>query len=471
VEKLAAVLPTVESFHVVRPPISLPQGWDVADAVPDGLNLGELLAQAEPVGTHQLLDRLDALDFAALVRRLTFNTGTLQYYDPVTGLRLDRTQIDSHFRHSMGPNFSNRLLSDPDLRKGFGFTYRPGVTDVIVQDPNGQTFINIWRGGGVDPVPGDATLLERHIRYLCSTDEEFAFICDWLAHLVQHPGRKIMCAIVLVGKQGTGKTGLTQLLNAILGQRNVTVVSTTELKSGFNEYLEARQLVVVEEIMALGRKEIMNELKPLITQPRISINAKHQRRYEIENCANFIFLSNSHDALALEDGDRRYFVVHSEIDPRDAAYYDALFRWINESPGVALHWLLTRDITGFDPNKPPPMTRGKAAMIEASKPPLDSVLDELIESGRYPFDADLIDLISTLAALTGSGGPATGLTVNLTSLSNALQRRGAVKFGQQKGRVRGADIRASLWSIRNHELHAAMSPSERIAKFAANRRH
>lgn len=471
VEALAAVLPTVESFRAVEPPTTLPRGWDVADPLPDDLDLAKLLAQAEPVGTRELLDRLDALDFAALVGRLTFNTGTLQYFDPVTALRLDRTQIDSHFRHSMGPTFSNRLLSDPELRKGFGFTYRPGVADVIVQDPNGQTFINIWRGGGVDPVPGDATLLERHIRYLCSSEDEFAFICDWLAHLVQRPGRKIMCAIVLVGKQGTGKTGLTQLLTTILGQRNVTVVSTTELKSGFNEYLEARQLVVVEEIMALGRKEIMNELKPLITQPRISINAKHQRRYDIENCANFIFLSNSHDALALEDGDRRYFVVHSEAEPRDAAYYDALFDWIRESPGVALHWLLARDLSDFDPNKPPPMTRGKAAMIEASKPPLDAVLDELIEGGRYPFDTDLIDLLPTLAALTGPGGPATGLTVNLTSLSSALQRRGAVKFGQQKGRVGGVDVRASLWSIRNHELHAAMTPSERIAKFVTGRRN
>lgn len=471
VEMLAAALPTVESFHAVRPPATIPRGWDVADAVPDGLDLPELLAQAEPVGTRELLDHLDALDFAALVGRLTFNTGTLQYYDPVTGLRLDRIQIDSHFRHSMGPTFSNRLLSDPDLRKGFGFTYRPGVADVIVQDSNGQTFINIWRGGGVEPVPGDATPLERHIRYLCSNEKEFGYICDWLAHLVQHPGRKIMCAIVLVGKQGTGKTGLTQLLTAILGQRNVTVVSTTELKSGFNEYLEARQLVVVEEIMALGRKEIMNELKPLITQSRISINAKHQRRYEIENCANFIFLSNSHEALALEDGDRRYFVVHSEADPRDTAYYEALFGWIRESPSVALHWLLARDITGFDPNKPPPMTAGKAAMIEASKPPLDAVLDELIEGGRYPFSSDLIDLLTTLPALIGPGGPAMGLTVNLTSLSNALRRRGAVKFGQQKGRVRGVDVRASLWSIRNHEVHVAMSPSERIAKFAEDRRH
>lgn len=471
VDVLAAALPNVESFNAVQPPAALPQGWDVADAAPDGVDLHELLAAAQPVGLRQLLERLETLDFDGLVRRLVFNSLTLQFFDPITGLRLDRIQIDSHFRHSMGPRFAERLLSDPHLRKGLGFTYRPGVNEVIVHDRHDQALINIWRGGGIAPVAGDASPLERHLRYLCSSDEEFEYLRDWLAYLVQHPGQKIMCAVVLVGRQGTGKTGLTQLLTAMLGQRNVTVVSTTEVRSGFNEWLEAKQLIVVEEIMALGRREIMNELKPLITQLRISVNAKHQRRYEIENAANFIFLSNSHDALALENGDRRYFVVHSEADPLDSAYYDAFFRWIRESAGVALDWLLSCDLSKFDPNKPPPMTHGKAAMIEASTPPLEAVLEELIEGQVPPFDSDLIDLLPTLAALTAQGSPAAGLTINLSSLRNALRRRGAAMFGQQKGRVGGRDLRASLWSIRNHELYAGMTPSERIARFAADRRH
>lgn len=469
VEVLAAALPAVENFTAVQPPMTLPKGWDVADPAPEGVILEELLAAAQPVGLRQLLERLETLDFDTIVRRVAFNSVTLQFFDPVTGLRLDRTQIDSHFRHSMGPRFADRLLSDAQLRKGLGFTYRPGISEVIVHDHQGQALINIWRGGALEPKEGDASLLEQHLRYLCSTDEEYEYLASWLAHLVQRPGEKIMCAIVLVGRQGTGKTGLTQLITKVLGLRNVTVVSSTELRSDFNEWVEAKQLIIVEEIMALGRREIMNALKPLITQLRIAVNVKHQRRYEIENAANFIFLSNSPDALALENGDRRYFVVHSDAEPKDGSYYEALFRWINDNAAAGLHWLLTRDLSSFDPNRPPPMTQGKAAMIEASAPPLEALLEELIEGRTPPFDNDLIDLLPALAALTAQGSPATGLNVNLSSLRNALRRRGAVMFGQQKGRVGGRDIRASLWSIRNHELYAGMTPSERVARFAADR--
>lgn len=469
VEVLAAALPEVESFTAVQPPMTLPKGWDVADPAPEEINLKELLAAAQPVGLRELLGRLETLEFDAIVRRVAFNSLTLQFFDPVSGLRLDRTQIDSHFRHSMGPRFSDRLLSDSDLRKGLGFTYRPGISDVIVHDHQGQALINIWRGGTLEPKEGDASILEMHLRYLCSTDEEYEYLANWLAHLVQRPGEKIMCAIVLVGRQGTGKTGLTQLITEILGLRNVTVVSSNELRSDFNEWVEAKQLIIVEEIMALGRREIMNALKPLITQLRIAVNVKHQRRYEIENAANFIFLSNSPDALALENGDRRYFVVHSDAEPQDGRYYEALFRWIRENAAVGLHWLLARDLSGFDSNRPPPMTEGKAAMIEASAPPLEAVLRELIEAQAPPFDSDLIDLLPTLAALNAQGSPAAGLTVNFSALRNALRRLGAVMFGQQKGRVGGRDIRASLWSIRNHEVYAGMTSSQRITRFVSDR--
>lgn len=465
VEVLATALPAVESFTAVQPPMTLPKGWDVADPAPEGIIMKELLAAAQPVGLRELLGRLETLEFDAIVRRVAFNSLTLQFFDPVTGLRLDRTQIDSHFRHSMGPRFSDRLLSDPDLRKGLGFTYRPGISDVIVHDHQGQALINIWRGGALEPKEGDASLLELHLRYLCSTDEEYEYLASWLAHLVQRPGDKIMCAIVLVGRQGTGKTGLTQLITEILGLRNVTVVSSNELRSDFNEWVEAKQLIIVEEIMALGRREIMNALKPLITQLRISVNVKHQRRYEIENAANFIFLSNSPDALALENGDRRYFVVHSDAEPKDGSYYEKLFRWIRGNAAVGLHWLLTRDLSSFDPNRPPPMTRGKSAMIEASRPPLESLVAELMETRTAPLEHDLIDVSRVLSTLTQPGGLATGVSVNLHSLQQVFYRLGAVRFGQQKARLEGRDVRASLWAIRDVGRYQMMSMSERMATY------
>jgi len=448
----------VAELRIVQLPFGLPKGWDLADVIPPDIDVRERLAGAEAVDLNAV-QPLQSLNIDGLAERLLFNAKTLQFVDPVTGLRLDKQQLGGLFGHSI-PNASQRLLADERVRKAVGYTYRPGQQEVIVADAQGTARINIWRPGSVEPRAGDASLFVEHLRYLCTTGEEFSTLCAWLAHLVQRPGLKIMFAVVLVGLQGTGKTALAQILELILGQSNVGVVSTSEIKADFNEWLEARQLVVVEEIMAMGRREVMNNLKPLITQRHITINVKYQRPYEIENAANFLFLSNSADALRLENGDRRYFVISSEAEPRPPEYYEALFGWVTANAGIFLHWLQNYDLRNFNPNKPPPMTEGKRRMIEASLPPLDSVLSELIATRSPPFATDLVDVQEVVRQLSALGSAAAGIPLNLHSLQEALRRRGVHRFGQLKGRVDGRDERRSIWAVRDIQRYLDMPRSE-----------
>lgn len=448
-------------LRLVRLPFGLPRGWDLADQPPPEMDIAALLASAGDVDL-KTVTKLLSLDREGLVERLIYEGITMQFVDPLTGLTLDRPQLTALFRHALGSGVSEQLLNDPRLRKAVGFTYRPGNPAVVVPHRDGTSKINLWRGSGVVPSPGDASIFIDHLRFLCPTEEEAEYLCNWLAHVVQRPGVKIMCAVVLVGQQGTGKSAVSQIMTAILGLRNVAVVSTSEVKSDFNEWLQGKQLIIVEEIMALGRREIMNNLKPLITQSQVTINKKYQRPYEIENAANFIFLSNSIDALLLEQSDRRYFVVTSDSQPREPAYYRHLFQWADEHAGVILNWLLTRDIRGFNPNKPPPLTAGKERMIEASTPPLESMIKELIAETETPFLCDLIDLADALVVLRGDASPIAGVSVNSYLLGQVLQKLGAKRFGQQKGRFDGKDVRASLWAIRNVDRYREMSPSERM---------
>lgn len=449
------------ALHLVRLPFGLPRGWDLADQPPRGMNTTDLLADVEEVDL-KAVTRLQVLDREGLVERLIYEGITMQFVDPLTGLTLDKPQLTGLFRHALGPSVAEQLLNDPRLRKAVGFTYRPGNPAVVVPHHDGTSKINLWRGSGVVPCPGDASIFIDHLRFLCPTDEEAEYLCDWLAHVVQRPGVKIMCAVVLVGQQGTGKTAVSQIMTAILGLRNVAVVSTSEVKSDFNEWLQGRQMIIVEEIMALGRREIMNNLKPLITQSHVTINKKYQRPYEIENAANFLFLTNSGDALLLDQSDRRYFVISSDITPREPAYYSELFKWTDAHTGVILNWLQSRDISAFNPNKPPPMTAGKKRMIEASTPPLEGIVKELIEEAEAPFHCDLIDLGDALGSLRSDASPTAGVPVNSYSLQQVLQRLGAKRFGQQKGRIDGRDERASLWAVRNVDRYLAMSPSDRM---------
>jgi hypothetical protein len=64
----------------------------------------------------------------------------------------------------------------------------------------------------------------------------------------------------------------------------------------------------VEEMMAKARQEIMNKLKPMITEPWCTIREMYRPAYEQPNRFNFLFFSNHNNALLLDNSDRRYCI-------------------------------------------------------------------------------------------------------------------------------------------------------------------
>ena len=250
----------------------------------------------------------------------------------------------------------------------------------------------------------------------------------------------------------------------ILGHHNTTTATSNEIKSDFNEWAAEKQLVNVEEILALGRREIMNSLKPLITEPTLVVNVKHLRRYEIENTANFLFLTNHEDALRLEKGDRRYFLIASDKGPKDAAYYRRLFTWCSENPGVIPHWLLQRDISNFNPQERPPMTPRKVKMTELSRDPREVTIAELIAEREPPFHFDLFAVTNALSSLRTSGNLG-GLGLTRPDFQRLLHQVGAVNLGQKKIRQDGVMIAKSLWACRDVERYQLMTSAELIAAY------
>jgi len=92
-------------------------------------------------------------------------------------------------------------LSHPDRRQ-----FIKGVTF----DPSNQTapgVLNLWEGFGVEPVPGDWSLLQDHIeKVICSGNQEHCdYLLNWLARMVQFPAQQGEVAVVLKGEEGCGK--------------------------------------------------------------------------------------------------------------------------------------------------------------------------------------------------------------------------------------------------------------------------
>ena len=452
-----------KSLSIVQLPYYLTKGWDLADEKPSGLNLIKLLEEAIPHKWSKITP-LHRLSLKELKLRLVYCSEIDQFIDLETGFRFNRNKINSLFRHldQRKRAIATRLEGTPELKKVICLAYRPNGSRPFLQE-DGIEMLNLWRPSNIKPVKGNPAPFVEHLKYLCSSDEEFEHLSDSLAFMVQRPENKLRFAIVLVGKEGTGKSFLGQVMCSLLGGHNTRIASSTEIRSQFNGWIEAKQLILVEEIMTLGRMEVMNNLKDLITQDKVSINIKQVPTYEIENRANFIFSTNHEDALLLTKGDRRYFVVLSDEKPKEQKYYDYLWPWASENPGTILNWFLERNLEGFNPNKRPPMTEGKKRMIEASRDDSEVQIENMIAEKEPPFDRDLLTLQDLIKFKASDVGRRLGLSH--PKFCKVLKKVGCYNVGQKKAVVDGKEIRVSLWIIRDVEKYRNWSGHELVKKY------
>ena len=76
---------------------------------------------------------------------------------------------------------------------------------------------NLWKGR-LEEVAGRRDRIHTHIKdVICSgNDEHYQYLLDWTAFCVQSPGVRPGVAVVLRGKQGTGKGTFVELFEAFL---------------------------------------------------------------------------------------------------------------------------------------------------------------------------------------------------------------------------------------------------------------
>jgi hypothetical protein len=271
-----------------------------------------------------------------------------------------------------------------------GVTYLAGKPEMVEWETDGRkgTFYNRWH-----PIhhalPDSVTEADvhqwlTHVNLVISNDSERELFLDYLAFLVQQRGRKVRYAPIIIGKQGTGKDMMLKPLVWFFAH-NATEVSPEKLQATFNEFLE-RELVVVNEMMRFDKTETYNAIKTLIsgsTTDTIMVERKFKNPYAVPNNVNFIFLSNHVDAVRLEEDDRRFFVITSDMEKQNDDYYEALNNaFYHQQSGLrkVVRWLMQRDISKFRPDSAPMDTEGKQRMKEAQRPDYQlAILKQLAE--------------------------------------------------------------------------------------------
>ena len=133
--------------------------------------------------------------------------------------------------------------------------------------------------------------------------------------------------LIISKSEGLGKSAFSVLFRKIFGEHNCSTVSAQRLLSGWTDFI-AEKLFVTSHEVETSDTAALTELKSLITESRVRVNAKYARTYETNNCANFLLLSNKLSALRLEKNSRRFFVIYNSEAPKEKEYYSALFNAI-----------------------------------------------------------------------------------------------------------------------------------------------
>lgn len=213
---------------------------------------------------------------------------------------------------------------------------------------------NMWQGFAVEPKPGDWSLLQHHILVnICGGNEEYAaWMMNWMALGLQQPGLVIGTAPVLKGLPGTGKGVLANLYGHLWGVHYVSVTKDDHVSGRFNQHLEARRLVYVDEAMFGGDRKNAGVIKTMLTEPRIMIERKGVDPVWLDNHMIFIVTSNENSTVPADIGDRRWQAIKvADTHRGDRAYFGAIFAQMRSGGYEAMmHDLLKRDISvGPDP--------------------------------------------------------------------------------------------------------------------------
>jgi len=218
------------------------------------------------------------------------------------------------------------------------------------------------------------------------------YLVQWIAQRVQSPATPPYVAVVLRGRQGTGKNFLIDnILAQLLGERNVKTYALDDLKK-FTAQAYQTTLIHIEEMMD-NRTVTANKLKALVTQDKAQVDEKNIPKYEATKHFGIIISSNVPNPIAIEAGDRRYFIPkyseHLHSLEESKKFFKSFHKWLEEDGLQEIYdYLYNLEIT--QDFRVPPMTRDKQLVTiheSIAESNIDIITAWLSNNEKYLFKA------------------------------------------------------------------------------------
>ncbi|MFM0417416.1 primase-helicase family protein [Paraburkholderia aromaticivorans] len=303
-------------------------------------------------------------DFAkyALIRMGGKTSIVYQSEDRTAGLKYDFSSIrdfhdfhkDRHFyiydnRKATKKYYSHLWLESSHLHRKYDYvTFNPDP------DFKDSRAFNFWTGF-VTPKKGDVTPFLNHIdKLIIGTKEQKDHLIKLLAYTVRYPHKQTGTSVALRGKQGGGKSTLSNTMQDICPD-NSKSIDDIDLIFGFNDTTVNTKYFLMEESVWGGEKGKEGRLKHAITAETRNIAVKHHSGTTIANYAFYIFTSNEDWIVPVGVNDRRFNIFDcSDQLIGNSKYFEDYYKWLRKDGGKhhLVHYFLHEiDLTGFNPQK------------------------------------------------------------------------------------------------------------------------
>lgn len=309
----------------------------------------------------------------------------------------------------------------------------------IVEDELGRPGLNTYLPARIKSAAGDITPFLQWFDKILPNKTDQKILFDYMAHCVKYPGYKIPWAPLLQSTEGIGKTIFREVMQHSLGIMYVYSPKAPELvKSGstFNAWMRAKLMIMVDEIKIDERRELIEILKPMVTDNRVEIQGKGVDQDMEDNPANWFFFSNYKDAIPISKNGRRFPIFYSALQSvddilgvgMDEEYFKKLWFWLRDGGGLnyIAHWLLNYPIEKGALPVRAPNTSSTAEALSISRSPLENIIVECAADGITGFRGGYVSALAVIARAKNAGirNPST------RTVQNCLEGMGYTHLGR-----------------------------------------
>jgi hypothetical protein len=234
--------------------------------------------------------------------------------------------------------------------------YMPGGEDIVEYER--KTYLNAYypyepKRPAQAEIDRITLLIKSHLCWLFEDIKHQHIILDWLAWQVQHTGELVGWLPLLMGCRGDGKSILFQLVTSAVGSNNTKMMGNKSVNSDFQDWAKNSAVTAFEEIK-VGNKDsrrVANDMKPFITEKRVTINPKGTKEVTMPNFCNYIAFTNEPDPISVAHDDRRWFILETQHFGKNTVtvrtqtdmkqHFDDMMNAVNlDEHAPAVHWAL-----------------------------------------------------------------------------------------------------------------------------------